>query len=87
MAELINAEDPANIIFTGSATEANNLAIRGAAQRNAAKGKEGSWPAAIEHISVLNAMKDLQKGGFELDSDSRGHHGHRGSCGPGGPAH
>lgn len=63
--ELINAPDPLNIIFTGSATEANNLAIRGTAQRNAAKGKK-VLASAIEHISVQNAMKDLQKGGFEL---------------------
>ena len=65
VAELINAPDPSNIIFTGSATEANNLAIRGTAQRNAAKGKK-VLASAIEHISVINAMKDLQKGGFQL---------------------
>jgi cysteine desulfurase len=62
VAELINAEDPSNIIFTGSATEANNLAIKGTALRNAAKGKK-ILASAIEHISILNAMKDLQKGG------------------------
>jgi cysteine desulfurase len=65
VADLINAEDPSNIIFTGSTTEANNLAIRGTAQRNAAKGKR-VLASSIEHISVLNAMKDLQKGGFQL---------------------
>ena len=65
VAELINAEDARNIVFTGSATEANNLAIRGAAMRNAARGKR-LLASRIEHISVLNAMKDLQKNGFEL---------------------
>lgn len=65
IADLINAPDPSSIIFTGSATEANNLAIRGAATRNAAKGKK-VLASAIEHISVLNSMKDLQKGGFQL---------------------
>lgn len=65
VAELINAADPSNIIFTGSATEANNLAIRGTAQRNAAKGKK-VLASAVEHISVQNSMKDLQKGGFQL---------------------
>ncbi len=65
VAKLIGAPDPSSIIFTGSATEANNLAIRGTAQRNAAKGKK-VIASAIEHISVLNAMKDLQKGGFQL---------------------
>lgn len=65
VAELINAEDARNIVFTGSATEANNLAIRGAAMRNAARGKS-LLASRIEHISVLNAMKDLQKNGFQL---------------------
>ena len=65
VAELINAEDPSNIIFTSSATEANNLAIRGTALRNAAKGKK-ILASSIEHISVLNAMKDLQKVGYQL---------------------
>lgn len=65
VADLINAPDPSSIIFTGSATEANNLAIRGAATRNASKGKK-VLASTIEHISVLNSMKDLQKGGFQL---------------------
>jgi cysteine desulfurase len=65
VAELINAESQENIIFTAGATEANNLAIRGLVQRNAAKGKK-LLASSIEHISVLNPMKDLKKGGFEL---------------------
>ena len=65
ISELINAEDARNIVFTGSATEANNLAIRGAAMRNASKGKS-LLASRIEHISVLNAMKHLQKNGFQL---------------------
>lgn len=65
VAELIGADDPSSIVFTGSATEANNLAIRGTAQRNAAKGQK-VLASAIEHISVLNAMKDLQKSGFQF---------------------
>jgi cysteine desulfurase len=66
VAELIGAESPESIIFTGGATQANNLAIRGAALRNAAKGKK-LLASQIEHISVLNPHKDLKKGGFELD--------------------
>ncbi|HWQ19061.1 MAG TPA: cysteine desulfurase family protein [Methanotrichaceae archaeon] len=65
VAALINAEDPNTIIFTGGATESNNLAIRGTALRNSSKGKR-VLTSAIEHISVLNAMKDLQKNGFDL---------------------
>jgi len=65
VAQLINAESPETIIFTGGATEANNLAIRGLAQRNAAKGKK-LLASSIEHISVLNPLKDLKKTGFDL---------------------
>ncbi len=63
IADFINAENENCIIFTGSATEANNLAIRGTALRNITQGKS-VVASAIEHISVLNPMKDLQKNGF-----------------------
>jgi len=63
VAGLINAENEDTIIFTSSSTEANNLAIRGTALRNIGKGKEVA-ASAIEHISVLNSMKELQKNGF-----------------------
>jgi cysteine desulfurase len=63
VAGLINAEKENTIIFTASATEANNLAIRGTAMRNVGKGKEVTV-SAMEHISVLNPMKELQKNGF-----------------------
>ena len=62
IAELINAETDRTIIFTGTATESNNLAIRGTAYRNIKDGKE-VLASAIEHISVINPMKDLQKNG------------------------
>ncbi len=65
VAELINAEGPETVIFTTGATEANNLAILGAARRNAGKGKK-LLASNIEHISVLNPLKDLKKGGYEL---------------------
>jgi len=65
VAELINAEGPENIIFTGGVTEANNLAVRGVAQRNAGIGKK-LLASSIEHISVLNPLKDLKKSGYEL---------------------
>jgi len=73
IASLINAEDDDTIIFTGGATESNNLAIKGAALRNIRKGKEVA-ASAIEHISVINSMKELSKTGFNyitipVDSD------------------
>ena len=65
IAELINAENETCIIFTSGATESNNLAIKGTALRNVGKGKKVA-ASAVEHISVLNPMKELQKSGFEL---------------------
>ncbi len=65
IAEMINAEGPETIVFTGGLTEANNLAIRGTATKNSSKGKK-VLASAIEHISVLNPMKYLQKAGFDL---------------------
>jgi cysteine desulfurase len=63
VASLINAENETTILFTGGATEANNLAIRGTALRNITQGK-AVVASAIEHMSVLNPMKELQKNGF-----------------------
>ena len=40
VSRLINAENDKSIIFTGGATEANNLGIRGTALRNVKEGKE-----------------------------------------------
>ena len=65
IASLINAENPNCIIFTGGATEANNLALRGTAQRNPDKGKK-LIASIIEHISVMNPLKELKKNGWEL---------------------
>jgi cysteine desulfurase len=63
VAAFIHAENENTILFTGGATEANNLAVKGAALRNATMGKN-VVASAIEHMSVLNPMKELQKQGF-----------------------
>jgi cysteine desulfurase len=65
IAGLINAENENTIIFTGGATEANNLAVKGTALRNITAGK-AVVASAIEHMSVLNPMKELQKNGFSF---------------------
>jgi cysteine desulfurase len=67
VASLINAENERTIIFTSCATESNNLAIKGTALRNVTKGKRVA-ASAIEHISVINPMKELQKGGFQFSA-------------------
>jgi cysteine desulfurase len=62
------------IIFTGSGTEANNLAIKGIAFKNADK-KGHIITSKIEHPSVLETVRWLEKFGFEatyLDVDSKG---------------
>lgn len=65
VAALIGASAPESIVFCSGATEANNIAVRGAALRNKKSGKH-VVASAIEHISVLNPAKDLQKSGFSL---------------------
>lgn len=54
---------PAGVIFTASATEANNLAIRGVAQR--ATGRH-VVVSAVEHVSVLTSCRDLEKRGWSV---------------------
>jgi len=54
---------PAGVIFTASATEANNLAIKGLAQR-AAGGHIVT--SAIEHVSVMASCRDLEKRGWTV---------------------
>jgi len=53
------------IIFTGSGTESNNLAIIGTARANKARGNH-LITSKIEHPSVLNTFKFLEKEGFKV---------------------
>ena len=56
---------PAEIYFTSGGTEANNIALLGAAHSRARRGKR-IVTTAMEHPSVLNTMKALEKEGFEV---------------------
>ncbi|MEN6310260.1 MAG: cysteine desulfurase family protein, partial [Acidobacteriota bacterium] len=51
------------IIFAASGSEANNLAVKGLAQAYQARGKH-IVVSAVEHLSVLNPVKSLEKLGF-----------------------
>jgi cysteine desulfurase len=65
VAGLIGASDPEEVIFTASGTESNNFAIKGIAQAQQSKGKH-IIISAIEHFSVMNSARALEKMGFEL---------------------
>ncbi|MEK6969297.1 MAG: cysteine desulfurase family protein [Nanoarchaeota archaeon] len=73
--QLINANKPEEIIFTGSGTESINLAIQGIARANKTLGKH-IITSKIEHEAVLETCKYLQQHeGFEityLDVDKYG---------------
>jgi len=61
----INAENAEEIIFTSGATESNNLALIGYATKNSKKGKHVII-SEVEHISIHNICKFLEKNGFEV---------------------
>ncbi|MEX2230237.1 MAG: aminotransferase class V-fold PLP-dependent enzyme, partial [Dehalococcoidia bacterium] len=63
VAALINA-NPFEIIFTSGGTEADNLAIRGAAEALEATGRRHLVASAIEHEAVLNTLKALARRGW-----------------------
>jgi cysteine desulfurase len=65
VATLIGASNPKSITFTSCATESNNLALRGAALRYKDKGNH-IITTSIEHMSVMNTLKDLHRSGFEV---------------------
>lgn len=73
VANLIGAE-PRDIIFTTSASEANNLAIKGLVSAMKKKGNH-IIASSIEHFSVLNPLKTLQKEGFEVTLLPADHYG------------
>jgi len=73
VAELIGARSN-EIYFTASGSEANNLAIKGVALMNRQKG-EHIVVSAVEHLSVINAARTLEKLGFELTQVPVDQHG------------
>ncbi|MFZ3059125.1 MAG: cysteine desulfurase NifS [Candidatus Methanoperedens sp.] len=64
VADLIGAKKE-EIIFTGSGTESDNLAIKGIAYRNRKKG-DHIITSSIEHHAVLHTCKYLETQGFKV---------------------
>ncbi|MCS7149958.1 MAG: cysteine desulfurase family protein, partial [Caldimicrobium sp.] len=64
VAKLIGAS-PSEIIFTSGGTEANNFALRGLAYANRKKGNH-IIVSAVEHHSITNPARALEKEGFEV---------------------
>ncbi|MBI4193432.1 MAG: cysteine desulfurase [Candidatus Colwellbacteria bacterium] len=70
VAEAVGAEFR-GVVFTGSATEANNLALRGVVKNYLRRARSGSAPpkiivSAIEHESVLETARELAFDGAEV---------------------
>ena len=64
LSRLIHAE-PSEIVFVSGGTEADNLAIRGIAETQKARGRH-IITSKIEHHAVLHTCKDLEKQGWEI---------------------
>lgn len=64
IAKVIKAQ-PKEIIFTSSATESNNLALKGVLMANKNKGKH-IIVSQIEHPSVLETAKWLERQGYKV---------------------
>ena len=64
VADLVQA-DPREIVWTSGATEADNLAIKGAAHFHRDKGRH-IITSSIEHKAVLDSCQQLEKEGFDV---------------------
>lgn len=73
IASFFNCQEE-DVIFTSGATESNNLAIKGIVERYKSRGNH-IITSKIEHLSVLNSIKELEQQGYDvtyLDVDSNG---------------
>ncbi len=64
VAALIGAKS-GEVIFTSGGTESNNIALKGVAFRNVDRGNH-IITSTIEHISIMNICKYLQREGFTV---------------------
>ena len=73
VASLINCK-PSSIVFTANGAESNNFALRGAAIARQNEGKH-IIVSKVEHHSILNAARFLEKSGFVVTFLSVDKHG------------
>ncbi len=59
--------NPHHWVFTSGGTEANNLAVQGAARAAARRGRRHLVVSAIEHHSVLDTAEALRRVGWQVD--------------------
>jgi cysteine desulfurase len=64
IARFFNAEDAKEILFTGCATESNNMAIMGTA--NARPDRRHVITSAVEHPAVFEVCGELKRQGFDV---------------------
>lgn len=65
IAEIV-ASEPADVVFTSGATEANNLAILGLREFAESQGLRHIITTAVEHKAVLEPVEHLEKLGFAV---------------------
>ena len=65
VAALIDA-DPTEVVFTAGGTEADNLALRGAAEALEAGPRRRLVTSGLEHEAVLNTVKALERRGWQV---------------------
>jgi len=65
VAALIGA-DPSEVVFTSGGTEADNLALRGAADALDVTGRRHLITSGIEHEAVLTTVKALERRGWQV---------------------
>ncbi|MBQ7625237.1 MAG: aminotransferase class V-fold PLP-dependent enzyme [Clostridia bacterium] len=65
VAQVLNAS-PKEIFFTGSGTEADNMALRWFMHSETARGRKKLLTTTIEHHAILHTAKALEKEGFSV---------------------
>ena len=65
IAGCLGVGDPEQVLFTGSATESNNAALFGTVQANPQR--RHIITSSVEHPSVLEVCKELQRRGLDVD--------------------